>query len=129
MKPPINQARRTNSREPRSPSANPEVVKTPAPIMFATTSALALGTPSLRASSALFTVIRYSAIARSFGVDCWMIPFRIDASPVSWVRSGRLAESSTFSDDLGKHRVGIVVARFQLHNIVTVRHIAKRLEL
>jgi len=43
--------------------------------MFATTSALALGTPSLRTDSVCFTLNRYSAITRSFGVQSQLMNF------------------------------------------------------
>ena len=43
---PTTQIQRMREGEPRSPAANPVVVKIPVPIMFDTTSAVALTTPS-----------------------------------------------------------------------------------
>ncbi len=47
---PTSQASMTHSRRPRSASASPEVVNTPAPTMFPITRAAALTRPTRRAS-------------------------------------------------------------------------------
>src|SRR5262245_54501797 len=54
--PPTAQAARTRRGEPRSASRKPLVVKTPVPIIAATTSAVALPNPTVRSPLTIFRI-------------------------------------------------------------------------